>query len=138
MFDEFYANEFGDAKQFCGYDPLAAEAISWLKARGLRVALVTNPLYPTVATEARIRWAGLAPEDFEFVTTYENIGWCKPNLDYYQDTGEDMVAAKLGMKVFLLTNCLINKSGEDIGKYPHGGFDELKKFAETLLNSTSF
>lgn len=156
MFDEFYAMEFGDAKQFCGYDPMAAEIICWLKARGQRVALVTNPLYPTVATEARVRWAGLAPEDFEFVTTYENIGWCKPNLDYYRevlrwtglkaeeclmvgnDTGEDMVAAELGMKVFLLTNCLINKSGEDINKYPHGGFEELKKFAETLLNSTSF
>ena len=44
------------------------------------------------------------------------------------DVGEDMVAAKLGMKVFLLTDCLINKSDEDISIYPNGSFAELKKY----------
>ena len=38
-----------------------------------------------IATETRISWAGLKPEDFEFFTTYDNIGWCKPNLDYYRE-----------------------------------------------------
>ena len=41
------------------------------------------------------------------------------------DVDEDMVAEKLGMKVFLLTDCLINKHEEDIEKYPHGDFDAL-------------
>ena len=151
MFDAFYANEFQGAKQFCGYNPKAAETVRWIRDQGLRIALATNPLFPRIATETRIRWTGLEPEDFEFFTTYENIGWCKPNLDYYRevlrwaalkgedcvmagnDVGEDMIAAKLGMKVFLLTDCLINKAGEDINAYPHGGFDELKGYIETLL-----
>lgn len=146
MFDEFYANEFQQARRFCGFDPRAAETVAWIRAQGYRVALVTNPLYPAVATESRIRWAGLEPEDFEFVTTYENIGCSKPNLAYYRevlrwaelpaeaclmvgnDVEEDMVAAQLGMPVFLLTDCLINKSGADIGVYPHGSFDALKAF----------
>ena len=144
MFDEFYAREFQQARRFCGFDARAAETVAWVRQQGFRVALATNPLYPAVATESRIRWAGLEPEDFEFYTTYENIGWCKPNPDYYRevlrradlapeaclmvgnDVGEDMIAETLGMKVFLLTDCLINKAGADIDRYPHGSFDALR------------
>ena len=46
--------------------------------------------------------------------------------DVYDD--EDMIAATLGMQVFLLTDSLINKNDKDISKYPHGGFDELWKY----------
>ena len=150
LFDEFYANEFRDAKQFTGYNPKAAESVKRIKEQGLRVALATNPLFPSVATETRIRWAGLEPEEFEFFTTYENIGYCKPNPDYYRevlrraglpaedclmvgnDVGEDMVAGELGMKVFLLTDCLINKDNADISRYPHGSFDELAEYIREL------
>ena len=153
MFEEFYAKEFQDANQFCGYHPKAAETVRWIRSQGLRVALATNPLFPRIATETRIRWTGLKPEDFEFLTTYEDIGWCKPNLDYYRevlrwaalkgedclmvgnDVGEDMIAEALGMKVFLLTDCLINTEGVDISRYPHGSFDELKGYIETLFFS---
>ena len=38
------------------------------------------------------------------------------------------IAKELGMKVFLLDDCIINKSGEDISVYPHGSFDELIKY----------
>ena len=93
-----------------------------------------------------MRWAGLAVEDFEWITTYENSRYCKPNPAYYKDilekigcdpaecamvgndVGEDMIAATLGMDVFLLTDCLINKAGEDISRYPNGGFAQLRAF----------
>lgn len=151
LFEEFYANEFRQARQFCGYDPKAEETVSWVKKQGLRAALATNPLYPSVATESRIRWAGLEPEDFEFYTTFENIGYCKPNPAYYReimriadltpeacvmvgnDVGEDMIAAELGMRVFLLTDWLVNKDGADISRYPHGSFDDLKEYLLPLL-----
>ena len=41
------------------------------------------------------------------------------------DVEEDMVAEKLGINVFLLTNCLINKNNKNINQFPHGDFDEL-------------
>ena len=112
---------------------------------GLKVALATNPIFPKVATESRIRWAGLEPEDFELYTSYENIGYCKPNPDYYReivkrlgvepeqclmvgnDVSEDMVAETVGMKVFLLTDCLINKEQKDINQYRRGSFDQILK-----------
>ena len=120
--------------------------VKWIKNQGFRIALATNPLFPSIATETRICWTGLEPDEFEFFTTYENSNFCKPNLDYYRevlekaglngedclmvgnDVGEDMVASELGMKVFLLTPCLINKHGADISVYPQGGFSELLEF----------
>lgn len=48
------------------------------------------------------------------------------------DVGEDMIAETLGMKVFLLTDCLINKNNTDISRYPHGSFPELLSFIQEL------
>jgi len=150
FFEEFYRTDFQKVRELCGFAPMAKEIVHSLKARGLRVILATNPLFPAIATESRIRWAGLEPEDFELYTTYENSCHCKPNPEYYKDimtelnlvpeecvmvgndVGEDMIAETLGMKVFLLTDCLINRKNEDISKYPHGGFDELKVFLDGL------
>ena len=146
LFDEFYENDFQTAKAFCGVNPKAAETVHTLKEMGLRAALATNPIFPAVATESRIRWAGLEPEDFELYTTYENACHCKPNPDYYRDilscmkldpteclmvgndATEDTAAELAGMQVFLLTDCLINEENKDISQWPHGGFDELEKF----------
>ena len=151
LFNEFYANEFQNAHMFCGFNPEAAATVRWIKEQGFRIVLATNPLFPAVATESRIRWTGLEPDEFEFYTTYENIGWCKPNLDYYRevlrragmdakeclmvgnDVGEDMIAADLGMKVFLLKDCLINKANEDISKYPSGSFAALREYVTELM-----
>lgn len=48
------------------------------------------------------------------------------------DVSEDMITEKLGMKVFLLTDCLINKNEKDISAYPHGSFPELKDYLTRL------
>ena len=42
------------------------------------------------------------------------------------------LAEALGMKTFLLTDCLINKTGKSVDTWPHGGFAELKCWLETL------
>jgi FMN phosphatase YigB (HAD superfamily) len=151
VFEDFYINDFDNVKSSCGFDPLAVKTVSELKKRGFRVALATNPLFPREATECRIRWTGLSPNDFEIYTTYENSSFCKPNLAYYtevieklgvkadeclmvgNDVGEDMIVEKLGMKVFLVTNCLINKSNVDISAFPHGDLSALLNFVDQLL-----
>ena len=142
-FDAFYREDFDRVAEVCGRDPRAIAAVRELKRRGYRVILATNPLFPAVATEARIRWAGLEPEDFEFYTTYENSCHCKPNPAYYRDvldragvspercimvgndTSDDVAAEKLGIPVFLITACLYDREGKDISGYPQGDFDDL-------------
>ena len=149
-FEAYYHEDFPQVKAACGYTPLAQETVEKVKRLGMRPVLATNPFFPRIATESRTRWAGLEPEDFELITTYENTGFCKPNPAYYQDlvarlgvkpeeclmvgndVNEDMVAETLGMKVFLLTDCLLNKDGKDISAYPSGSFPELLKFLDTL------
>ncbi len=150
IFEDFYRNEFQEVRKVCGFNEKAAETVRRLKEMGLRVALATNPLFPRIATESRIRWAGLLPDDFEFYTTYEDSRYCKPNPDYYRevleragaaaeeclmvgnDVTEDMVAQDLGMKVFLLTDCLINKEDKDISVYPQGDFDKLLEYVKKI------
>ncbi len=150
-FDKFYEENFDDIKSVCGFNPESAQTVKALKAKGLRVILATNPIFPAIATEKRIAWAGLAPSDFELFTSYENINYSKPNLKYYEellsrlnlsaeecimvgnDVADDMVAENLGMKVFLLTDCLINKEGKDINLYPNGDFDSLNNYINTLI-----
>ena len=122
-----------------------------LREKGVRVILATNPIFPAVATEKRIGWAGLSPEDFELYTTYDNMGFCKPNPAYYReiltrqglqpeeclmvgnDVAEDILpTAAMGMKVFLMTDCLLNAPGADIEAYPHGSFAELTDYIASL------
>ena len=150
LFDEFYETEFDKIKAVCGYHPAAAEIVHSLKEKGFRVALATNPIFPARATQWRIQWVGLQPEDFELYTAYENSGYSKPNPAYYRDVlarlnvkpeeclmvgndvKEDMVARTLDMRVFLLTDCLINRNGDDISQYPHGSFPELLAYLRSL------
>lgn len=150
IFNHFYENEFIAAKAACGFNPKAAETVKALKDKGYRLVLATNPLYPSIATETRTRWAGLDVKDFNFFTVYDNSCHCKPNPAYYQDVcdamgvspeeclmvgndaAEDTPAEKIGIRVFLLTDWLINKDGRDISRYPQGSFDELMHYIDTL------
>ena len=150
IFHEFYCTDFQKVQSACGFDPRAAETLAQLKEMGFTLALATNPLFPAIATESRMRWAGLDRNDFALYTTYENSRHCKPNPDYYRevltrlgaraeeclmvgnDVAEDMIAASLGMKVFLLTDCLINKYDADLSQFPQGSFPELMSFIRAL------
>lgn len=150
LFNEFYEKEFMGARDFCGCDPKAIETVRKIKQMGLRAILATNPIFPRSAVESRIRWAGLDVSDFEYITTYENSRYCKPNPEYYNeilnrlnlqpeeclmagnDVTEDMAAQTVGMNVFLLTDCLINKERKDINQYPRGSFEQLLNYIKNL------
>lgn len=152
LLDEYYIERFDDVQASCGYNEKAKATVDKIKEMGFGVVLATNPLFPSIATEKRMGWAGFTPSDFILFTAYENSRHCKPNLDYYRDilgsigaageeclmvgndVGEDMIARELGMKVFLLEDCIINKSDEDISVYPHGSFDELLNYIGELKN----
>ncbi len=149
-FESYYQTEFDKVKDVCGFNEKARETVDAIAKMGYKLALATNPIFPSIATEKRIKWAGLEKTQFEHFTTYENSSFCKPSLEYYleimeklgcepkeclmvgNDVTEDMIADKLGMKVFLLTDCLINKNNADISAYPNGSFDDLLKYIKKL------
>ncbi|MCI5652116.1 MAG: HAD family hydrolase [Ruminococcus bromii] len=142
--DTFYSEEFREAKRFTGENPLARPLIDTLKRDGLHVVLATNPLFPANGIETRLNWIGLTSSDFELVTTYENMHYCKPNPKYYTEilemlgkkpeeclmvgnnTDEDCAAAQAaGMKTILVTDCLINESCTPVATYKNTTFADL-------------
>lgn len=123
---QFYREEFQQAKQFTSENPLAAEAVRLAREKAQWVVLATNPMFPAVGQETRMRWVGLKPEDFDLVTAYENEHYCKPNPMYFtsicqrlnlqpreclmigNDENEDMYAAsQAGLDCWLITDCQI-------------------------------
>ena len=152
QFERFYKEEFDKIKSTCGYNPRAKEIVELARSSGARVILATSPLFPGIATETRMGWTGLAPDDFEHFTTYENSRYCKPNPIYYtnliaelglapdecvmigNDVGDDMVAETVGIRCFLLTDYLINRKNVDINKFRHGDYTELERFIKEIIN----
>lgn len=146
ILDDFYATDFDGARSCLTARTDRSGLIRSLRRRGYGVVLATNPIFPAAGTRVRLGWTGLSPEDFALCTTYETSHWCKPSLGYYReildtlgltpeeclmvgnDAEEDMVARELGMEVFLLTDCLINREGRDLSPYPRGGFGELMAY----------
>ena len=146
LLDSYYKEDFDKVSSVVTPNPDVRKAVEFIKSKGLRVTLATNPLFPCIATEKRIGWAGFDADEFEFFTSYEDSLYTKPNADYFRgiyermglkpceclvvgnDVDEDMVARELGMRVFLLTDHMINRHNKDISTYPHGNFNDLIEY----------
>ncbi len=150
-FDEFYETKFDALKAECGFNARAAQTVKKLKARGVRLVLASNPVFPLTAHVKRMRWAGLDENEFCHITSYSVSSYCKPSAGYYaeiartigedakncvmigNDVSDDMPARDASMDVFLLTDNLLNARGADITCYRRGGFDELDAFLDETV-----
>lgn len=148
--DEFYTNEFNKAKCIVKYDVDRKPLIEKLRAKGLKVVLATNPLFPADGMNTRMGWVGLSPEDFDHVTHYDNSTYCKPFPGYFKEimdklgvkpeecimignsVQDDMAAVNAGMKVFLVPEWLENPQQADYSALPQGTLDEAVEYAMSL------
>ncbi len=145
-FLHFYENEFDLVREASKKQELAPWLVEKLKERGINLILATNPIFPQVATLKRMSWAGLDPQKFSLITTYENSCFAKPNLRYYQqiiqdlnlnskeclmvgnDVDEDMIANQVGIGTYLITDCLNNRQQVDINLFPNGDFSQFVSY----------
>ncbi len=150
-FEAYYEEDFDKVSSVATPNPDAKKALEYIRSSGLRVTLATNPLFPRIATEKRITWAGFEEKDFEFFTSFEDNCYAKPNPEYFRsvynrmglkpcecllvgnDVDEDMAARELGMQVFLLTDHMINKHNKDISEFPHGDFNDLIEYIKEQM-----
>lgn len=148
--DAYYRGPFGLLAAHFTPSPQVRQAIRTLKAKGYRLVVATNPLFPAVAQTSRIGWAGLDPSDFELVTHYANMHACKPNLEYYReicamlevdakhclmvgnDAEEDMVAGQLGMDTFFIDETPIQRMAQLPPVTARGGYADFLRFVEGL------
>jgi len=149
-FLDLYENDFPKLQKYTEVNPLARSTMDILQAKGYDIAILTNPLFPKVATNQRLAWAGFDAQEFQRVTTFDNSKYAKPNILYYQesldilgvnpeecimvgnDVQEDLSIRELGVKTFLVEDNLINKYDLEIVTEYRGQFVDFKKFVEEL------
>lgn len=152
IFDEFYNNDFVNIKSVVRPNPIVKEFIEILKDKGYNLVIATNPLFPKEAIYHRIDWAGLKISDFKLITTYENMHFCKPNIQYYEevlfltnkkpdnvimvgnDVQEDIISSVLGLKTFLIEDCLIDRKSPSYKSDYRGSMDDFYRFVKELPN----
>ncbi|MCA9972228.1 MAG: HAD family hydrolase, partial [Anaerolineales bacterium] len=87
FFETFYRTQFPQLAALTQRRPTAAALVQHCFDLGLQVVIATNPLFPRVAIEARLAWAGVPVSAFAYdlVTTYENMHSTKPHPAYYEE-----------------------------------------------------
>ena len=116
--DRFYAEVFPHLRGASGPVRGARKAVETALGLGLRVAIATHPIFPRVAIEERMRWAGVHDLPVHVVTSYEIMHATKPHRAYFAETAEllgvkpsdalmvgddrqlDLAAGDLGMRTF--------------------------------------
>ena len=147
---DFYRTDFQNCVEVCQVSGLSREIVEILREKGYTVAIATNPIFPRIATESRLRWLGLAPEMFPLVTSFDDSHYAKPNPDYYRevcrrlgvqpedcvmignDVEEDGCARSLGMEVLLVRDHLLNPRGLPTEDFPLGTLEDVKEWALSL------
>ncbi len=151
LLEDFYQNEYDLIKHICGKIDGLSDYLQEIKNLGLRIAVVSSPIYPLCAMRQRVKWAGIDPDMFEYYSTYENCHFTKPNPKLYlelannfnlkpeeilmvgNDTEDDMSARDAGMQVFLLPQYLLNPKNKDISQYPNGSYQDLIKYIKERI-----
>lgn len=126
FFDEFYHHRFSRLKVHTKPFPEVRSIMEKVFAKGHRVAIATNSVFPEVAIRQRLDWAGIGDFEYSLITSYEVMHFTKPHVEYYKeiadylkvrpeeclmvgnDVSEDLAARRLGMKTFLVKDRLIN------------------------------
>lgn len=119
-FRHFYEEKFHELGDTVIVVPYGRELLKRVLNAGIQVVIATNPIFPELATHARLRWANIADLNITLTTHAENMSYCKPHPEYYQtilgliqrspeeclmagnDPISDMSASALGMTTFLV------------------------------------
>lgn len=131
-FESFYESDFQKIETAVKVNQAMVAAVDMLKAKGYRLICATNPLFPHIASTSRLRWSGVDTTAFEYVTTFEDFHFCKPNPKYFEEVlekyqikkedcvmiGNDMVedgaVQALGIPLYLIEDHLIKAEGVNI------------------------
>ena len=131
-FMTFYETEYDQFRSLASAPPGVREMLLQLREKSLKLVIASNPLWPSIAQNKRLAWAGLGDLQFDLVTHIENMTHCKPNVEYYQEVcskiGErpeaclmvgndpvnDMVVGTIGMNTYLVTDA--DSSGLEVSR----------------------
>lgn len=151
IFDNFYEKEFSCIQHVTKKNDYARSVVTTIINSGLDVVVATNPLFPLSGIRQRLSWVGLDDVNFKHITSYEQSHYCKPHPEYYleiaeqigcrpqeclmigNDVAEDLVAGTVGMRTYLVTDCLINVKGIEPKADYVGTFADLAQDINKLI-----
>lgn len=149
-FEHFYTDVFPTLNAVTRQNENMIKSVRLLKEKGYTLLLTTNPMFPKEAVEARLHWAGLEPDLFTMMTSYENCCATKPNVLYYEevikkqnlkieecmmvgnDSKEDGVIETLGIPLYLIEDDLIHREETPLQSKWHGSSASFYAFVEKL------
>jgi FMN phosphatase YigB (HAD superfamily) len=153
--EDFYDNVFPAIGAHTQQRPDAVPLIEWAFSQGYRIAIATDPLFPRKATYERLRWAGLDPERFELISTFENFHFTKTYPAYYaevlgqlgwtdgpvlmvgNDVQRDLVSAhQLGLKTYFIDGEASPKGTSPGLEAGRGRLRDLRPWLESIDLST--
>jgi FMN phosphatase YigB (HAD superfamily) len=121
-FTRFYETEYDQFRSLASVPAGARDMLLQLRERSLKLVIASNPLWPSIAQNKRLAWAGIGDLQFDLITHIENMTYCKPRVEYYHevcskiseppeaclmvgnDPINDMVVGTIGMKTYLVTD----------------------------------
>lgn len=148
-FDAFYEEHFPKLADFFPPEPLVPKIVEKALEKHIGV-IATNPVFPKSAIMERLRWAGIEEKPFSLITSYENMHYCKPQIQYYfeildkikvkpeeclmvgNDIEEDLIVREIGMKTFLIETYAINRKNIEYETDYHGNIEDLFNFLKQL------
>jgi FMN phosphatase YigB (HAD superfamily) len=151
VLERFYSDAFPSLRARTRPLPEARSVVELAFARGLQVAIATNPLFPRTAIEQRLAWAGASPDDFPYtlVTTYEEMHATKSHPAYYGEilarlgrlpgeclmVGDDWAldvepACRMGMAAFWVADPAAPRPRADVALVGQGGLGALLPLLE--------
>lgn len=154
LIDEFYSDKFKSLRPFTRCKPEARAVMERAVALNFELVLATNPVFPPSAIYQRMQWGKVDRYDYSLVTTYENMHFCKPNLQYYleildkvgadpqeclmigNDVDDDLCAAEVGIKTYLVEDFLINRNERSFEADYRGSLKDLPSFLEQVAGSS--
>ncbi len=82
---DFYNGAFLLATEIVDYNTIVPDSITYLKNKGYNMIIATSPVFPKVAITERMKWNDVFPEDFSYISTFENSTFAKPRKEYYKE-----------------------------------------------------
>lgn len=85
--DRFFSDIFPSLKYLTSPKVGAYEFIEKARKAGFQLIIATNPLFPRIAIEERLEWAGLSVHEiqFEWISSIENSHFSKPSPAYFAE-----------------------------------------------------
>ncbi len=141
--DVFYSQVFPTLKNITSEIAETKPFIEWAAAQGFQLVVATDPLLPRAATRQRVQWAGLNPDQFELISTFEDFHFSKKSSAYYAEllgrlgwrespvlmAGNDKELDILSAQRLGLTTFLVGAESNSAGK-AGGSLSDLQRYIE--------